>query len=303
MQELRESGIFIKTNQMKIYSFLFLLLLCISCQTAESQSSPTSVTTTVPSPIPQATFIDPVGQTIQARFLPPTGFTRSTPPENSYEAYLQNLPLHPHGAKVHYYNGQEKYNDVYEAVINVDVGKRDLQQCADAIMRLRAEHLYAQQDYKNIHFNFVSGDRIDYDKWRKGYRVKVSGNKVSWVKSAEASDDYKSFRKYMNIIFSYAGTLSLAKELNPVSMENIQVGDVFIQGGSPGHAVVVVDVVENKETSERRFLLAQSYMPAQEIHVLKNMSTVDGSPWYSNLSESNVGTPEWGFKVEDLKRF
>ncbi len=288
---------------MKIYSFLFLLLLFGSCQTGESQSSSPAVTIAVPSPIPEDTFIDPIGQTIQTRFLPPTGFTRSTSPENSYEAYLQNLPLHPHGAKVHYYNGQEKYNDVYEAVINIDVGKRDLQQCADAIMRLRAEHLYAQQDYENIHFNFVSGDRIDYDKWRKGYRVKVSGNKVSWVKSAEASNDYKSFRKYMNIIFSYAGTLSLAKELNPVSMENIQVGDVFIQGGSPGHAVVVVDVVENKETSERRFLLAQSYMPAQEIHVLKNMSNADGSPWYSNLSEGDVGTPEWGFRVEDLKRF
>lgn len=288
---------------MKIYSFLFLLLLFGSCQTAESQPSSPTVTIAVPSPIPEVKFIDPAGQTIQTRFLPPTGFTRSTSPENSYEAYLQNLPLHPHGAKVHYYNGQEKYNDVYEAVINIDVGKRDLQQCADAIMRLRAEHLYAQQDYANIHFNFVSGDRINYDKWRKGYRVKVSGNKVSWVKSAEASNDYKSFRKYMNIIFSYAGTLSLAKELKPVSMENIQVGDVFIQGGSPGHAVVVVDVVENKETSERRFLLAQSYMPAQEIHVLKNMSNADGSPWYSNLLEGNVGTPEWGFRVEDLKRF
>jgi len=107
----------------------------------------------------------------------------------------------------------------------------------------------------------------------------------------------------MNIICSYAGTLSLAKELKPVSIKNIQIGDVFIQGGSPGHAVLVVDMVENKETGERRFLLAQSYMPAQEIHVLKNMANADESPWYSNLSEGSVGTPEWGFGVEDLKRF
>ena len=288
---------------MKIYSFLFLLFLCTSCQTAESQSSSPTVITDAPNPIPEAIFINPEGQTIKTRFLLPTGFTRSNSSENSYEAYLQNLPLHPHGAKVHYYNGQEKYNDVYEAVINMDVGKRDLQQCADAIMRLRAEHLYAQKDYANIHFNFVSGDRIDYDKWRKGYRVKVSGNKVSWVKSAAASDDYKSFRKYMTIIFSYAGTLSLAKELKPVSIKNIQIGDVFIQGGSPGHAVIVVDVVEHKKTGERRFLLAQSYMPAQEIHVLKNLANTDGSPWYSNLLESDVGTPEWGFNVKDLRRF
>ena len=284
---------------MKIYSFLFLLFLFASCQTAESQSSAPTVSVS----LPDVKFIDPGGQTIKTRFLSPTGFTRNISPENSFADYLQNLPLHPHGAKVHYYNGEEKYNDVYEAVINVDVGKRDLQQCADAVMRLRAEHLYAQQDYENIHFNFVSGDRIDYDKWRKGYRVKVSGNNVSWVKSTTPSNDYKSFRKYMTIIFSYAGTLSLAKELNQVSINDIQIGDVFIQGGSPGHAVIVVDLVENKETKERRFLLAQSYMPAQEIHVLKNMANADGSPWYSNLLEENVGTPEWGFGVEDLKRF
>jgi hypothetical protein len=107
----------------------------------------------------------------------------------------------------------------------------------------------------------------------------------------------------MDIIFSYAGTLSLAKELKPVSMKDIQIGDVFIQGGSPGHAVVVIDMVENKDTGERRFLLAQSYMPAQEIHVLKNMANADGSPWYSNFLEGDVSTPEWGFRVEDLKRF
>ena len=287
---------------MKIYSFLLLFILFASCQSAESQSSsPPTITVNTQQAEPK--FINSNGKTIQTRFLPPTGFTRVTSAENSYAAYLQNLPLHPHGAKVHYYNGAEKYNDVYEAVVNIDVGKRDLQQCADAIMRLRAEYLYAQKDYENIHFNFVSGDRIDYDKWRKAYRVRVSGNDVSWVKSAAASDDYKSFRKYMDIIFSYAGTLSLAKELKPVSIKNIQIGDVFIQGGSPGHAVVVVDLVENKETGERRFLLAQSYMPAQEIHVLKNMANANGSPWYSNFSEGNIGTPEWGFRVEDLKRF
>lgn len=284
---------------MKIYALLFFLLLCISCQTAESQPSSPAV----PLSDDATKFINPAGQTIDTRFLPPAGFMRSSSSKNSFAAYLRNLPLHPHGAKVHYYNGDEKYNDVYEAVINVDVGKRDLQQCADAVMRLRAEHLYAQQDYENIHFNFVSGDRIDYDKWRKGYRVKVSGNKVSWVKSATASDDYKSFRKYMTIIFSYAGTLSLAKELNKVSIKDVQIGDVLIQGGSPGHAVIVVDVVENEKTNERRFLLAQSYMPAQDIHVLKNMENSDGSPWYSNLLEESVRTPEWEFGVRDLKRF
>ena len=45
----------------------------------------------------------------------------------------------------------------------------------------------------------------------------------------------------------------------------MQIGDVLIQGGSPGHAVIVVDMAENPATGEKLYLLAQSYMPAQDI--------------------------------------
>ncbi len=79
----------------------------------------------------------------------------------------------------------------------------------------------------------------------------------------------------------------------------MEIGDVFIQGGSPGHAVIVVDLVVNSTTGEKRFLLAQSYMPAQDIHVLKNPNSTDS--WYS-MSEV-IETPEWTFRSSDLKRF
>ncbi len=55
---------------------------------------------------------------------------------------------------------------------------------------------------------------------------------------------------------------------------------MFIKGGFPGHAVLVADVAENATTGEKRFLLVQSYMPAQQMHVLKNPAAADGSPWY-----------------------
>lgn len=294
----------------------FLALLCLSCRTENStkelyeksgnRAKEISFSETKLAPNlaqSKSILIHPEGKTIQTRFSPPDGYERLVSPKPSFGSYLQNLPLQPHGAKVHYYNGEEKYNDVYEAVVKMDVGKRDLQQCADAVMRLRAEYLYGQKAYDEIHFNFTNGMQIDYQKWRDGYRVKVSGNKVSWVETSAKSDDYAAFRKYMDIIFSYAGTLSLAKELNPVSVENIEIGDVFIRGGSPGHAVVVVDVAVQEDTKERLFLLAQSYMPAQEIHVLKNPAQERGNPWYSNQIESQLFTPEWTFSKESLKRF
>jgi hypothetical protein len=107
----------------------------------------------------------------------------------------------------------------------------------------------------------------------------------------------------MTFVFRYAGTLSLSKELVPVRLENIQPGDVFIKGGSPGHAVIVMDVTENSKTHEKLFLLAQSYMPAQEIHILRNPENTDTFPWYSTNFTGDLETPEWTFTRDELKRF
>jgi len=107
----------------------------------------------------------------------------------------------------------------------------------------------------------------------------------------------------MELIFNYAGTLSLSKEMKAITIDQLNIGDVFIKGGSPGHAVIVVDVATNSETGAKIFLLAQSYMPAQEIQLLKNPSNEDLSPWYSTDFGDVLNTPEWTFYKNELKRF
>jgi hypothetical protein len=107
----------------------------------------------------------------------------------------------------------------------------------------------------------------------------------------------------MEMVFQFAGTLSLSKELKPVSPEDVQIGDILIQGGSPGHAVMVVDMVIHPETKEKLFLLAQSYMPAQETQVLRNPIDYLSSPWFYFDSSDVLDTPEWTFYKGDLKRF
>lgn len=188
------------------------------------------------------------------------------------------------GVKVLTYTGAPKWRqDVHVAVVDIDVGNRDLQQCADAVMRLRAEWLYASRRAKEIAFNDTDGKRRRF--------------------SASRGQDYASFRKYMNLVFAYAGTYSLDRELKSVPVEDIAIGDVFIRGGFPGHAVLVADMVVNRSTGEKRFLLLQSYMPAQEIHVLKNPAAKDGSPWYGLDFGDKLATPEWVFARNQLKRF
>jgi hypothetical protein len=248
-------------------------------------------------------LINKSGSTVGVRIRVPEGFERVKTDKSSYGQYLRDLPVKPDGTKIKLYNGNVTDKDVHVAVLDIDVGTRDLQQCADAAIRLRAEYLYGQGLYKRIHFNFTNGFNADYSNWMNGNRIGIKGDKAYWIKEAEYSNEYSSFRRYLDVVFAYAGTLSLSKEMKYESIGNMQIGDVFLKGATPGHTVIILDMAENKKTGEKIFLLAQSYMPAQDIQILKNLENEELSPWYSvNFSEV-LRTPEWEFEKGQLMRF
>ena len=232
----------------------------------------------------------------------PANYKRTVQEEGAFGQWLRNVPLKS-DKTVYLYNGQKKINQSAQfAVLNISVGNKDLQQCADAVIRLRAEYLYSIKAYAQIAFHATDGTVMDYESWIKGYRfIPVQGKLVKRL-IATPSDKRESFLQYLETVFSYAGTLSLSRELQPVLLKDIQPGDVFIRGGSPGHAVIVMDVAVN-DAGKKVFLLAQSYMPAQDIHLLKNPSSSRLGPWYSTEFEDELLTPEWVFKRDQLARF
>lgn len=287
-----------------IFCFLgcaFLLMGNMGCDPKVDAKPTKSIT--IPE-TPAQTIIYISGNTISTRFNAPIGFARTHVSQNSFGEYLRNLPLKPDGSKVKYFDGDYKENNgVYVAVVDLSIGNKDLHQCADAVMRLRADYLYSQKRYDEIHFNFTNGFTVEYSEYMKGKRMVVSGNKTYWKQYASPSNTEKDFTKYKELIFMYAGTLSLSRELKSVSVKEMKIGDVFIQGGSPGHAVIVVDIAMNSETSEKLFMLAQSYMPAQEIQILANPINDKVSPWYSTSQLGYLQTPEWSFESSELMRF
>lgn len=249
-------------------------------------------------------LIDPAGKTVQDRIRTPEGYERIKLAQGSFGDYLRNLPLKPDGSKVVCYNGEIKPNDVQAAVIDMDVGKRDLQQCADSVIRLRAEYLYGKGLYERISFNFTNGFKADYSNWIKGNRISVIGNKVSWVGGrGSAGTGYDSFRSYLDMVFAYAGTLSLSKEMKNIPIEDMEPGDVFIKGASPGHCVIVLDMAINRDTGKKCYIIAQGYMPAQDIHILKNPANSDNDPWYVLGTDEEIVTPEWTFTKDQLYSF
>ena len=282
--------------KMGLISWMAFLMCCFGCQSKNETVAKNDETR-------MSVNINVNGNHISDRFLPPNGYTLMNH-TSGFSQFLSNIELMPDGNKVLLYDGSLKRNQhAHAAILNIPVGNKDLQQCADAIMRLRAEYLYQKEAYNPLKFNFTNGFTCDYMHWKDGYRVQINGNHCSWQKTAEPSTSRESFEKYLELVFSYAGTLSLEKELLPTTIKDIQPGDVFIHGGSPGHAVIVVQVAQDSITHEKIFMLAQSYMPAQQIHILKNPNNTDVSPWYQMPKGDILETPEWTFEITELKKF
>jgi hypothetical protein len=238
------------------------------------------------------------------RIPPPAGFHRNAYDNNSWQYYLRNLPLHPDGTKVLDYRGQPISNQSdHIAVLDIDVGTKDLQQCADAIIRLRAEYLLSADREDDIAFHFTSGDLFSWNDYANGIRPVVHGNSVIFQKKAKADRNYNSFRNYLDQIFMYAGTISMHKEMRLVNRKSdIRAGDIIISPGSPGHAVLIIDEAIN-DSGVKVFLLANGYTPAQSIHILTNPWNRKIGPWYELDVSGSLITARYTFQEVMIKRF
>ena len=259
--------------QLKPMAIIFIVVLC-ACSDSQSQQQDAVLATEDQNM--QENLYASIGE------IPtPVGFERMKDSGSSFSQWLQNLPLKKNKT-VFLYNGKPKANQLAQfAVLDIPVGTKDLQQCADAVMRLRASYLFDRGQYDSIVF---------VDNEQQAYRF-----------TAPCSRDHLD--SYLQQVFGMCGTASLSKQLKHVSdMAEIKPGDVFIRGGFPGHAVMVVDVAMDKKGA-KRFLLAQSYMPAQDIHLLVNPVDDALSPWYALPLGNKMVTPEYTFATDELKRW
>lgn len=249
--------------------------------------------------------IDHTKSTIRTRFNPPKGFSWVDEQPESFGEFLINFPLHPPHFPVRDFTGVPiEQQQHHIAILKINVGEKNLQQCADAWIRLYSEYLWLHQRFDDIGFEFTSTQFFAWDDYKIGFRTKEVNKKVSFVNTRKFDDSYESFQKYLEVIFRYAGTISLDVESDPVENNaSIKTGDFIIKPGSPGHLVIIVGVARNA-AGEKRYLLAESYMPAQDIHILINHKNPVLSPWY----ELDVNAPEtvsakYIFKPTSIKRF
>jgi hypothetical protein len=235
------------------------------------------------------------------RFFPPSGFRRVDLPPHSFGAWLRRLPLAAEGTPVLAYDGRTILPAGHRhlaAVTTLDVGSRDLQQCADAVMRLFAEWRWSQGRAREVSFQSGFG-AIPWARFLGGAEPHYDGERVSWVTSRRrAREDHASFRRYLDVVFTWANTGSLDRQAAHPEPDDLRPGDFFVLPGNPGHTVLVLDMARD-DRGRRMALVGQSFMPAQRFQVLRPSRD---QAWFT-IDDEGVDTPFWRpFPFSALRR-
>lgn len=225
-------------------------------------------------------LINPTGQTLQTRIKPPDGYHRDSS-ETGFTAYARGLKVLRDKTVLKKYNGTDWSRQTWHAaILDFDTGTKDLQQCADACIRLHAEYLWNADQKNKLVYEFTSGDKLAWKDYAAGQRPRVNGNDVTFTDCGVSDNSRKAFRNYLNCVYTYAGSISLNHQFRHLRPnEEIKPGDVIVRPGSPGHAVMVVDVCQNS-AGKKLYLIAQGYTPAVQIHIVNNTADYSVSPWF-----------------------
>lgn len=199
-------------------------------------------------------------ETVVEAFPPPEGAVRA--PADPFGVYLRTLPLRPPGTPVLDHRGREVAMPAAR-VVDLPLVPGDLQQCADSAIRLRAT--WERATGAAPAFHYTSGDLSTWDGWAAGDRLVVRGSTVTRARGAATPDaGDASFERWLASVFTYAGTWSLLKDT--AADDRVDPGDLLLAPGSPGHAVVVLDVA--RRGADTWVLVGQGYMPAMDFHVV-----------------------------------
>ncbi len=244
------------------------------------------------------------GGTQETVIVPPEGYTRIPAAEDSFLAFMREMPVWEQGSSIMTYDGKAISSVNAAAIYTLSLPDNHYQQCADTVIRLWSEYFYQTGQFDRMAFTFTSGYQTRWTDWQNGWRyltIPVVG-KTFRLKLASRDDSLQQMHNYLQAVMQYAGTLSLEAESHPISAAEARAGDIICKGGTPGHVLVIVDEAVN-EAGERCFLLAQGLIPAQSAHIITGCGNAQ-SPWYTEeqLSERPLRLSSYTYQSTDVLR-
>jgi hypothetical protein len=153
-------------------------------------------------------------------------------------------------------------------------------------LRIRGEYLLSVG--VDPVFHATSGDAMPWSRYRDGERARAQGNRLVWSNVGTPA----SWEHYLQAVFMWAGTASMQTS-ETVADPHVDPGDVLVQGGFPGHAVLVLDVAIQGDKTW--VLIGEGFMPAMDFHV--ELGPDDG--WWPFTE--GVALPHWTLPRDTLR--
>lgn len=223
-------------------------------------------------------------ETVGEAFPPPEGAQRQE--GGAFGAWLLARPLHPADRPVRTHDGREVRHRA--RVVDFPLVRGDLQQCADTVIRLRAEWLRENDRVDDIVFHATSGDPMAWTRWLAGERPREVKGRLVWERGQSGG-----WEQYLQKVFMWAGTRSLGYDTVPA--DRPRPGDILVDPGSPGHAVILLDVATRGD--QTFVLVGEGFMPAQDFHV--ELGPERG--WWA--WDDGVTLPHWTLPASGLRRW
>ncbi len=202
--------------------------------------------------------------------LPEPGFVRLPLDENSFGAWLRNLPLLPPGSPVLDYRKRiyKSSNDTtVAAVINLDIRGRRMEQCMDILIRLYGQFLWEKDRASELKLPLPGGYWLLWADWMQGIRPVFNGIDVTLKRTADQDNSYKQYSAYLRTVYAVSHTQQFYYWYEPILPEEIEVGDFFVLKGTKSHAVMVVDLAVGRG-GQKYALIGHGDTPACEFHLL-----------------------------------
>ena len=229
---------------------------------------------------------NPAGRKTIGEITPPMGFQRVEVEPGSFGAFIREFPLQGRGARMKYYDGTLAYGQYFGYAVLDLAMISNMEQCADAVMRMRAEYFWKNGQYGRIHFHSVDGKDMRYG----------------------GGADRTAFEQYLRRVYGSANTTSLRRHMNVKDFGDVAPGDVLVyeapSATTYGHAVLIADVAVNPRTGKKALMFAESSTPALTMHIVRNLLHPLKSPWIIvEDSDKDVFISGIRFRKTDLRNW
>jgi hypothetical protein len=211
----------------------------------------------------------------------PNGYTRVNYERSSFSNYVQHLPLKSENRIFSHQN--KDLTHWYESLGVIDkplLFKDDLEQCADFTMRLWAD------------YHKESG------KLSTLFLFNYSGSKVYF------KDSHLSYEKFLRKAFASSNSHSMKVGAKKISSAELVPGDLFVQNetGGIGHVSMILDHAKSPSKPDL-YLIAFSFMPAQEMHIEKAPANLGRQFWFEYQGFLNHLAEKYPYGKPVLRRF